>query len=160
MGLGAKIRILESAIYPVLTYGAQTWAYTAKQLQKIEVTQHAMLRSILGIKIKDKIKISDILQTSKTRHISETIKKLKLGYAGHVARESKFKLNHRLTFWRPTGGKRRVGRPLTRWVDEVVRVAGPNWPSKARNRPTWRSVTLTYARMGGHGVEEREETPS
>lgn len=51
VGLRAKIRILESMAYPVLTYGAKTWACTAKQFWEIETTQQGMLHSILGIKI-------------------------------------------------------------------------------------------------------------
>ncbi|KAM7248927.1 hypothetical protein ACFE04_019398 [Oxalis oulophora] len=158
LGLRAKIRILESSVYPVLTYGAQTWAYTVKQLHKIESTQFSMLRSILGIRTRDKIRISEMLEKTHSKIISGQIKKLKFGYAGHVARESRLKLNRRLTFWVPNIGRRRVGRPLTRWVDEIIRVAGPDWSSKARNRKLWTSVSSTYAQMGGQGVESREDT--
>ena len=36
--LKTKIRILESAVTPVLTYGGQTWSTTKKQLGKIQKT--------------------------------------------------------------------------------------------------------------------------
>ena len=38
MKLKTKIRILESAVTPVLTYGGQTWSTTKKQLGKIQKT--------------------------------------------------------------------------------------------------------------------------
>lgn len=89
----------------------------------------------------------------------EQIEKLKLNYAGYVARESNLKLNKRPTLWIPSEGKRKVGRPLTRWADEVVRVAGPEWTRKARNRKTWADMTTAYARMGGLGVDHNGDTP-
>lgn len=67
MKLRTKIKILESTVYPVLTYRAQTWACTAKQLQKILITQYAMLRNILSIRIKDKIKLSKSMQKPKLK---------------------------------------------------------------------------------------------
>lgn len=56
MKLELRIRILESFVFPVLTYGAQTWASTRNQTDRLEKTQNAMLRKILGICLKDKIK--------------------------------------------------------------------------------------------------------
>ncbi len=49
MSLVNKTKIFKSAVMPVLVYGAQTWALTRKQKKKLETTQFAMLRNILGI---------------------------------------------------------------------------------------------------------------
>jgi len=54
-------RILKSTVYPVLTYGAQTWACTVKQTQTIAITQQAMLRHILKIRKIEKISNAEIL---------------------------------------------------------------------------------------------------
>ena len=58
--LKTKIRIFESTVIPVLLYGAQTWALTDKQLKKLQVTQNLMVRSLLGVKLKDKVGISNL----------------------------------------------------------------------------------------------------
>lgn len=90
MGLRIKIKILQSTVNPVFTYGAQTWVYIAKQLWKIKTTEYAMLHKILGIKFGDRIKILDILEIAKTESISRQIKKLEFNYAEHVMRDSNF----------------------------------------------------------------------
>lgn len=76
-----------------------------------------MLSSILGIETRDKVKILNILEKTKTKRISGIIKKLTFSYAGHVVRDLQFKLNWRLTFWMPTNGsigRRKIWRPLNR----------------------------------------------
>ncbi len=141
MALKTKIKILESTVYPVLTYGAQTWACTVNQIQKLGTTQHSMLRNILGIRLKDKTSNSEIFSKTKTKNLIMVIKKLKLKYAGHVARESKYKWNKLATFWIPSNGKRKQGRPSKRWADELVAVAGPNWKNEAQDRRKWAALT-------------------
>ncbi len=55
-----KLKILESCVLSVLTYGAQTWSLTNRQLQRLTTTQNSMMRSILGIKLKDKISVNNM----------------------------------------------------------------------------------------------------
>ncbi len=78
--------MLNSAVIPVLAYVAQTWALTRKQKKKLEVTQYGMLRSTLGIKLKDKVSKVKIKERSNAIEIGDLIKKLKFKYVGHMAR--------------------------------------------------------------------------
>lgn len=103
-----------------------------------------MLRNILGLRLKDKINISDIFNKTKTTNIVGRIKKLKLKYAGHVVRESKYKWNKITTLWIRYEGKRKRGRSVMRWKNEVVRVAGPSWAAKAHNRRMWEKLSIAY----------------
>ena len=82
--LKIKINTLETCTLPVLTYGAQTWALTKNQLDKMRTTQRAMERSILNIKKAEKIKIAQIRGRTKMKDIGYTIKRLKFNYAGHM----------------------------------------------------------------------------
>ena len=82
--LKSKIRVFESTIVPVLTYGAQTWATTKKQLGKIQTTQNSMLRQLLGIKIKDKVSLEKIYAKTRAKRVGVIAKTLKLKYAGHL----------------------------------------------------------------------------
>lgn len=127
LGLRAKIRNLKSTIYLVLAYSAQT-----RVCSKIELTKFSILSRVLIIKIRDKIRILEIGENTLRNHFGK-LKKLKLCYTGYVVRESRLKPNRRLRFWEPVSGKRKVERPLTKWVDEVACVAGPEKASKARN---------------------------
>uniref|UniRef100_A0A2H1WAR8 SFRICE_018318 n=1 Tax=Spodoptera frugiperda TaxID=7108 RepID=A0A2H1WAR8_SPOFR len=45
----------------------------------------------------------------------------------------------KVTEWRPWTGRRSVGRPPTRWTDDIVRVAGGQWMQVAACHSTWRT---------------------
>ena len=145
MKLKTKIRIFESTVIPVLLYGAQTWALTSKQMKKIQVTQNSMIRSILGIRLKDKVSIKTLFDKSKAKKVWAIAKSLKFKYAGHLIRGNKLKWNYILTTWVPHWGKRRKVRPRTRWSDELRKLAGSDWPTKAKDRNNWKGLVKTFA---------------
>ena len=101
LGLKTKIRIFQSTVLPVLMYGAQTWALTAKQLKKLQVTQNSMLRSILVVRLSDKINLTEIYEKTNTKKVRVTARVQKFKYAGHIARDRKDKWNVILTSWMP-----------------------------------------------------------
>lgn len=111
-----------------------------------------MLRSILKIKLKDKVRISAIKSKFNIHDIGGKIVNLKWKYAGHVARENKNKWNKIATFWTSYGNKRSRGRPALRWRDELVRERGMKWQCEARDREKWRGLVEAYALRKG-GVE-------
>ena len=91
--LKTKIRILESSVMPVLTYGAQTWAITQQQIEKLQTTQNAMIWSILRIKVKDKVRLEQLYTKTKAKPVGVATKLLKYRYAGHTMRDLKHKWN-------------------------------------------------------------------
>jgi len=95
--LRSKIRILESAVIPVLTYGVQTWAATCKQNRKIQKTQNAMLRNIQDVRLKDRVKNEEIFKKTKAKKVGVATRKLKYNYAGYIVRHAKYKWNKILT---------------------------------------------------------------
>ncbi len=109
MSIRAKTKILKSSILPVLSYGAQTWAFTKRQTNKLIQTQNSTLRHILGIRLKDKIKNEEIYRRTNSAKISYIIKKLKINYARHLARENKGKWNC-LNFLDTKGQKKKEKR--------------------------------------------------
>ncbi len=74
MNLKSKIRILENAVYFVMTYGARAWACIKKQIMKMKVTQHSMFRNILGIRLKHERSIQDIKNTKKRKIMTKKSK--------------------------------------------------------------------------------------
>ncbi len=99
-----------------------------------------MLGNILGIRIKDKIK-----KRRNSTKICYIIKKLKIKYAGHSARENKDKWNLASTFRIPKDRKRKKSRPVTRRIDELKEIC-PGWAGTAQNRKNWSQVAEIYAR--------------
>jgi hypothetical protein len=49
--------------------------------------------------------------------------------------------------WRPRTGRRSVGRPPTRWTDDLVKVAGSRWMRAAQDRSSWRSLGEAYVQQ-------------
>ena len=74
---GQKFKIFKSCIIPVLSYGCQTWGLTKKQEQKLNVCQNNMERTILNIKLRDRVKITTIKAKSKNKTLSSVIKQQK-----------------------------------------------------------------------------------
>ena len=73
------------------------------------------------------------------RYIARKICKLKWQWAGHIARRTDNRWGRKVLEWRPRTGRRSVGRPPTRWTDDIVRVAGNRWMQVANCRSAWRS---------------------
>ena len=99
-----------------------------------------MLRSILRIRLKDKVKIQSIMEKYKAGSVGVTVKWLKVKYTEHICGEPEDKWNKILTFWAPHIGVRGRGRPLMRWADELVCHFGINCSTKARDRVNWKSL--------------------
>ncbi len=119
-----KIQILENCVLSILTIGAQTWSLTNRQVQHLPTTQNAVIRSILGIRLKDKILVNNMRKQTGAKNIGYKIKKLKLKYAGNMARENSEKWNLMTTLWTPREYKRKRGRPPTRWTKEILDLVG------------------------------------
>ncbi|CAH2242721.1 jg11450 [Pararge aegeria aegeria] len=49
--------------------------------------------------------------------------------------------------WRPRTGKRSVGRPPTRWTEDIRRVVGSRWRQAAQDRVLWNSLQKTYVQQ-------------
>ncbi len=82
-----KGQILNGCVFPTLSYGCQTWALSKADEVKIQKLQNNMERAILGIKLKDKVKISEIKSKMKFNlNFLHAIRRLKWDWAGHVAR--------------------------------------------------------------------------
>jgi hypothetical protein len=49
--------------------------------------------------------------------------------------------------WRPRAGRRGVGRPATRWTDDLVKVAGIRWKRVAQDRSLCHSLGEAYVQQ-------------
>ena len=58
-------------------------------------------------------------------------------WAGHIARYQDKRWTHTITKWKGPTGKRSIGRPRKRWVDDIKSIVGDEWMKIANNRGKW-----------------------
>jgi hypothetical protein len=129
-----KRKVYNTCILPCMTYGCQTWSLTKKDTKDLETCQHNMERSILNIKKLDKIRLKEIRRRTNINDITIKIKRLKWRWAGHIFRDKKDKWTKQISEWYPREGKRKRGRQVRRWEDDLGIVGGSIWRRKATDR--------------------------
>ncbi|KAI8424515.1 hypothetical protein MSG28_002978 [Choristoneura fumiferana] len=72
------------------------------------------------VQYEDRIRNGEIRRRTRVNDIAKRISSLKWQWAGHIRR--------------PRIGKRSVGRPPTRWTNDLVKAAGSRWMQAAANR--------------------------
>ena len=127
-----------------MTYGCQTWTLTKGIIHRLQVSQRAMERKILNIKIKDRISNRTIRERTKVDDIIEVVTKAKWRWAGHVARMSDNRWTIRSTEWQVRTGNRSRGHPRRRWQDDITQYIGATWSRTAKNRANWRRLAEGY----------------
>ena len=103
-----------------MLYGAETWATTKRQESRIEVNEMRMLRWMCGVTRKDKIRNEHIRGTTKVVQASRKITERRLKWYGHVMRMEEDHVVRRV-MTKTIPGKRKRGRPKTRWKDVCKR---------------------------------------
>ena len=91
----------------------------------------------------EKLRISDWVTKSRI---------LKWTWAGHAARRTDGRWSTATILWEPHGGKRRVGRPVARWRDdldffaaELLGLDEKEWFLLAPDRAAWDGCKEDYA---------------
>ena len=142
-----KTKVFDQCVLPVMTYGTETWSLTMGLIRKLKVTQRAMERAMLGVSLRDRIRNEEIRRRTKVTDIARRIAKLKWQWAGHIARRADGRWGVKVLEWRPRTTKRSVGRPPSRWTDDLVKIAGHRWMSEARDRSSWRLLGEAYVQQ-------------
>lgn len=142
-----KTKVFDQCVLPVMTYGTETWSLTMGLIRRLKVTQRAMERAMLGVSLRDRIRNEEIRRRTKVTDIARRIAKLKWQWAGHIARRTDGRWGRKVLEWRPRTGRRNVGRPPTRWTDDLVKAAGIRWMREAQNRSKWRCLGEAYVQQ-------------
>jgi hypothetical protein len=77
-----------------------------------------MERSMIGVKLIDKIKKEEVRKKTKVPDILTHIDHLKWRWTGHMLRCPGNKWSQQVTLWYPRDGTIKQGRPIRRWDDE------------------------------------------
>jgi hypothetical protein len=111
-------------IFPLVLYGCETWFLTLREEHRLRVFENRVLRRIFGPK-RDEVTGEWRKLHNKERHdlysspsIIRIIKSRRIRWAGHVARMAEKGSAYRLLVGKPEG-KRPLGRPRRRWVDNI-----------------------------------------
>lgn len=132
-----KMKLLNTCIIPVLTYGAQSWTLTEELKQKLRTAQNDMERKILNIRRSQRVSIRKIKKLTKSTDIVNQAMNLKWTFAGHVQRYPKERWSKKVENWTPPFTRRR-GRPREKWSDMFSETYFVSWRRQANNRERWR----------------------
>ena len=87
--------------------------------------------------------IQDINDILKGQNIIGFIKKHRLNWLGRVERMAEDNIVQKIKRWKPVS-KRPIGRPKTRWEDDVLgdinSINIRNWKKLAHNRDSWKKL--------------------
>jgi hypothetical protein len=118
-----KIRIYKTIILPVVLYWCETWSLTLREEHRLRVFENRVLRRIFGPKTDEVIKGWRKLHNKELHNLYSSpsivrIIRLRMRWAGHVARIGPKRNAHRLLLGK-SEGKRSLGRPRLGWVDNI-----------------------------------------
>jgi hypothetical protein len=119
-----KIRIYKTVILPLLLYGCETWSLTLREEHRLKVFENRVPRRISGPKrdevtgARRKLHNGELHDLYSSPSIIRVIKARRMRWTGHVARIREKRNAYRLLEGKPEG-RRPLGRPRRRWVDNI-----------------------------------------
>ena len=148
INIRTKCILYETLIRPVLLYGAETWATTKCDKNKIRTFERKILRRIYGPVNEGgrwRIRYNDELyQLFNEPEIVKEVKSRRVRWLGHLFRTEEQYPCRKLTFTRPYS-TRKIGRPPKRWLDcaeeDLRECAVSRWKTRALDRVQWKSIT-------------------
>jgi hypothetical protein len=145
------MRIYKTIILPVILYGCETWSLTLREQHRLRVFENKVLRRIFRPKRDQvtgqwrKLHNEEIRDLYSSPSVIRIIKSRRIKWVGHVARMREKRNVYRLLVGKPEG-KRPLGRPRRRWVDNIkmdlleMGWGGVDWISLAQDRDKWRAL--------------------
>jgi hypothetical protein len=119
-----KIRIYKTITLTVVLYGCETWTLTLREEHRLRVFENRVLRRIFGPKRDEvtgkwrKLRNEELRDLYSSPSIIRIIKSRRMKWAGRVARMGEKRNAYSLLVGKPEG-KRPLGRPRRRWVDNI-----------------------------------------
>jgi hypothetical protein len=130
---------------------SETWSLILREEHRLRVFENRVLRRILGPKRDEvtgewrKLHNKELRDLYSSPSIIRIIKLGRMGWAGHVARMGEKRNAYRLLVGKPEG-KRPLGRPRRRWMDNIrmdlgeVGCGDVDWIVLAQDRSRWRAL--------------------
>ena len=117
--LSTKIRLVKAMVFPVVTYGCESWAIKKAECQRIDAFELCCWRRLLRVPWTARRSNQSILkEISPGCSLEGLMLKLKLLYFGHLMwRADSFEKTLMLG---KIEGRRRRGRQRMRWLDDIT----------------------------------------
>jgi hypothetical protein len=115
-----KIGIYKTIILPVVLYGSETWSLTLREEHRLRLFENRVLRRIFGLNRDEAIEEwrelhnEELCDCNSSPSIIRIIKSRRMRWAGHGVKRNVY----RLLVGKPEG-KRPLGTPRCRWVDNI-----------------------------------------
>jgi hypothetical protein len=135
----------------VVLYGCETWSLTVREEYKVRVFENMVLRRIFGPK-RDrviggwrKLHNKELHNLYSSPSIIRIIKSRRMRWAGHVVQTGEKRNVYRLLVGKPEG-RRPLGRPRRRWIDNIkfdlldIGLSDLDWIGLAQDRYRWRAL--------------------
>ena len=117
--LPKKVRLVKAMVFPVVTYGWESWTVKKAECQKIDAFELWCWRRLLRVPWTARRSNQSILKEISPEYLLKGLMlKLKLQYFGHLMRKT-YSLEKTLMLGR-IEGRRRRGRQRMRWLDGIT----------------------------------------
>jgi hypothetical protein len=144
----------------VVLYGCETWSLTIREGHRLRDFENRVSRRIFGIKRDEvtggwrKVHNEELHNLYPSPSIIRMSKSRRMKWAGHVVRMVAKRNAYRILVGNPEG-KRPLGRPRRRWVDNIkmnlreIGWDGMDWIDLAQDRDQWRVRVNTVMDLRG-----------
>ena len=134
-----KIRLVRALVFPIATYGCESWTLSKADCNKIDAFEMWCWRRMLRIPWTNVSVLQEIGQESR---LLSQINRQALSYFGHIARRQGTCLEKSILQGK-IEGSRRPGRPKARWTDRIKSLVGQPLPAVYRmteDRRRWHVI--------------------
>ncbi|PNF41811.1 hypothetical protein B7P43_G02047 [Cryptotermes secundus] len=125
VGCVVAFRAYKTIILPVVLNGSQTWSLSLREEYRLRVFENRVLRRIFGPKrdevtgVLRKLPNEELHNLYSSPSIIRNIKSRRMRWVGYVAGTEEKWNAHRILVGKPEG-KRPLGRPICRWMDNII----------------------------------------
>ena len=149
-----KVRLLRTCIFPIATYGSETWTMNNSIEKYINAFELKCYRRILKISWTEKRTNKSVLEELKISEnwLLNNIKSRKLKYFGHIKRHDSIE---KIILEGVVPGKRRRGRPKRRWSQDIIEHLGVDVTEAGRlaqDRSAFRNAVMRATSRQGHAT--------
>ena len=143
-----KLKIYESLIRPVVTYGCEARTLTNQDEQHLRIFERKILKKIFG-PVQDRdgswgIRMNHELgELIRNADIVRLIKSRRIAWLGHVMQMDEKRICKRVLEWKRTGRRIR-GRPRKRWIEDteedIQSMGIRGWRKLSKERTKWKRI--------------------